>query len=289
MIGLIVGGLIAGGVGIASGVAKRNAQSKAQKEELRRQQENLRIAKNNLTDSYNLNMRQAEEVTKQANDLINLQAGQTEAARDLGIKNAGTSGELSDRLAASQIATLQVESSQQEGQAVQNVALSGFRNTGSALNIIKDVSSKAQSAVRQAFLQRSVSRFSDYASARNNYLNAENQLQLYQAQIESNESELARTKEKYTLTYNQQLEEMQRESGYVQSDQDFMNSSTYKWMQGLGYASDIFGGIATGVSFVNAGMGLSNAFGSTASVVSGAVRNYASDSLASRKSTRAPR
>lgn len=245
---MIGGGLLAGGLSIASSVSKRNAQNKETKRQLDQQAENLRIAQNNLTDSYNLNMRQAEEQVKQANDMINLQAGQTEAARDLGVQVAGRSTELADRVAASQIATLQVEASQNQGQAVQSVALSGFRNTGSVLNIISDVSSKAQGAIRQALLQRSTSRFSDYASARNNYLNANNQLALYQQQVQNNEAELGRTKERYTLTYNQQKEQLAREARNVQSDQDFMNSSTYRWMQGIGYASDIFGGISTGVS-----------------------------------------
>ena len=193
--------------------------------------------------------------------MINLQAGQTEAARDLGVQVAGRSTELADRVAASQIATLQVEASQSQGQAVQGVALSGFRNTGSVLNIISDVSSKAQGAIRQAFLQRSTSRFSDYASARNNYLNANNQLALYQEQVKNNEAELQRTKERYTLTYNQQKEQLEREARNVQSDQDFMNSSTYRWMQGLGYASDIFGGISTGINTFNSAYGAASSLG----------------------------
>jgi len=256
----IVGGLAAA-TSIGAGIANRKVQSEEQKLQLERKQKEINDARNNLTASYDLNVHQAQEQTAQANAMIQLQAGQTEAARDQSLKTAGQSAELNDRLAASQIAALQVQTSQQEGQAVQTAAQSGFRNTGSALNVLRDVNSKAQRALNQAFLQRSISRFSDYASARDNYINANNQLEIYRRQAENNEADLARYKESAELTYRQNLAEIEKEQKYLNEDKDFMNSSAYKWAQGLGYASDIFGGLNTGMNTYNNAYRLGQSFG----------------------------
>ena len=257
----LVTGLVSGGVKIASGIANRNAQEAEKKLQLERQQEQLKTAQSNLKESYDLSIRQSEAQTKEANAMLDLQAGQTEAARDMNLKTAGRSTELQDRVAASQIAGLQVEASQKEGQAVQSAAVSGFRNAGSVLNNIRGTSESNQRAVKQAMLQRELARYSDYSSARASFLNAENQLTLYREQIKNNESELARYKEKAEVTYRQQKEELDRESKSLQEDEDFMNSSTYKWARGLGYASDIFGGISSGVSMASNVYSMGTGFG----------------------------
>ena len=257
---LIVGGIV-GGVKAVSNAKNRKVQAEETALQLKRKQSELNEARTNLTDSYNLAIRQSRESTQQANDMLNLQAQQTEAARDYSLKTSAQGSAMQDQLAASQIAALQVDASQKEGQAVQNVATSGMRNTGSALNVLKDTNSKSARALGQAMAQRNMARFSDYSSARANYLNANNQLTLYRQQVENNKADLRRYEEKAGLEYRQNMSAIDREQQYLNDDVNFMNSGTYRSAQNWGFAADIFGGISTGFSVASSIYGLGTSFG----------------------------
>lgn len=256
----LIAGIVGGFVSAAASVINRKAQSDEQKKELNQKQADLTTGQSHLAESYQLGMKQAQEQTDQANGMLQLQAQQTEAARDRAITTASKNTALQDQLASAQIATLQIDAAKAEGQAVQAQASSGFRATGSAMNAIGETRRSNDSVLRQAQLQRNLSIFSNYENARSSFLSSEAQLESYRRQVENNNSDLRRQQESLTLQYRQNNEEYETAIERNNEDIEFINSDEYKWNRALGYASDIFGGISTGANIGNSASSLIKAF-----------------------------
>ena len=220
---------IALGVGITKGLlgaANRWSERNDKIEALERQKQQLKIEQDNLSTNYNAEKAAGEKVI--ANTLNN---------RDTGLKQSASAKTQSDALIQQQMATIAVQASEAEGQAVQQASQSGFRATGSNMNSVQNANQDGKDAMAQAKAQASLSRFSDYSSARNNYTSASQQIESYKDSM----SQAA-------TIYEQKIAAYQRSIGQVGDSLDDIQGFWGTAGTVVGSVLDIAGGIMGGAS-----------------------------------------
>lgn len=165
----------------------------------------IQQARNNLKESYDLAKKQSEESYNLQKDQLEATLNQNVAiTRENQARGLGQNSEsiaTKDALQTAQIATIQVEASQAEGAALQSVATSGFRATGSAMNVVSEANRKGNDAISQALLQRSFSIKQSYNDALNAYIGADQQVAQYQLEYNQRNASL-------DLSYRQNQEQM---------------------------------------------------------------------------------
>lgn len=160
------------GIGITKGLlsaANRWSERNDKIEALGNQKKKIEAERDNLTTNYNSEKATGQKVI--ANTLNN---------RDTSLNQSASSRQKQDSLAQMQMATIAVQASEAEGQAVQQASQSGFRATGSNMNNVENAQQDGLDAMTQAKSQVSLSRFSDYANAKNSYTSATQQVESYQ-------------------------------------------------------------------------------------------------------------
>lgn len=220
---------IALGVGITKGVlgaANRWSERRDKIEALERQKQQLKTEQDNLSVNYNAEKVAGEKVI--ANSLNN---------RDTSLKQSASAKVQGDSLAQQQMATIAVQASEAEGQAVQQASQSGFRASGSNMNTIQNTTQEGNDAMAQAKAQTSLSRFSDYTSAKNNYTSASQQIESYKDSM----SQAA-------TIYQQKISAYQRSIGQVGDSLDDIQGFWGTAGTVVGSALDIAGGIMSGAS-----------------------------------------
>lgn len=243
--GLLVFGAVAGGLlGGLSGRNKakqREAEYQDKLEDLNRQKTLLDTGYNQAKQSYNLGVEQAKEGTAEANTELNLLAEETIANRDMAIDQTAKVGSMQSEVNALQLATLEVQNTQQAGVARQQAATSGFRGTGTSQARVENAIGAGAMASESARKQNKIARYQSYSSALNTYVSANQQEAAYRRRITQNNNDLAREIARFDLQLAQTEENYNLQGGYLASDINYLRTegreavdSASKW--------DILGG-----------------------------------------------
>jgi chromosome segregation ATPase len=231
-------------VGISSRNAQREAQYQSQMQDLDRQKEQLDSQYKQLTESYDLSVSDANATVSDANEELEFQAKTTQANRDTALGVAADVQERQQTIEQMQLATLAVDASQAEGAATQAAATTGFRNAGTLMDAVEQVNRNSQDAITQAKAQLSLSRYSTFQSAKQAYTSATQQIESYHRQIELNNNELDRQLEELALQKQQADERYEQQSGYIESDINYMKTTGRALTNTANYV-DVFGSLSS--------------------------------------------
>jgi len=212
-------------IGAANAIAannQRNAEFDDKLDELRRQENILSTQYSQAQASYDLSVEQATQSVENANKELGILADQTIANRDMALTQQGKSGSMQSQLNAMQLATLNIQNEQAQGAANQQVATSGFRNSGTARNVVENAQRSGDMAIKQASLQASMSNYQTYSSALNTFTSANQQYDAYQRQIEANDDNLDMQLEQMELQMDQTTQMYEIEHGYLTADINYM-------------------------------------------------------------------
>ena len=215
-------GIALGAINGISQMNQRNAEYQDKLDELNYQHDQLDLQYSQAQQSNALAAQQAQDQTAEANAEMNLLADQTIGNRDTAVKQTAQSGSMQSHLNALQMATLNVQNKQTEGAASQQVATSGFRNSGTAGNVLENAKRSSQMSTQQAQLQADMSNFQTYASALNTFTSANQQADAYRRQIEGNNNALDDQLEQLQLQMNQTTETYELQGGYIGSQIEYM-------------------------------------------------------------------
>lgn len=249
----ITGGL-AGGLGAFRGTNKakqREAEYQAKLEELEQSQKELDLSFNQAKESYNLGVSQARAEIGEANKENELLAKQTLENRDMQLGHASRTAADQSKVSTNQLATLAVDLKQQEAEATQASATSGFRGTGSALNLVDNAKSRSKTTLAAARMQKEVSEYQSYASAVQNYTSLNQQEAAYRRKIEQNNSSLHRELARLDLQMHQAEGMHELRGGYLGDQIEYMKTEGSKAVKEAGIWDVINGtidGIMQGVS-----------------------------------------
>ena len=207
--------------------------------------EEIGKSKDNLKSTYDLQVKNLREANKDRNAQLDTQIAQTTAIQQQSLKQASSNIAVQNQLMAAQMAELRIQGSQQEGQAVQNAAVSGFRGDmeGSLGAATRETNRAVSRAIKQAGLQANLNRMQSYNQAVNNYTSADYQKALYVEQQKMNTRQYVRTKRELTEEYNQKMTALT-------DAETTMNSKGYKWLYYLGVGADVLGDLTNSGSTV---------------------------------------
>ena len=247
-LGIIGGGLL----GLGSGLSKakqREADYQDKLEDLNRQKQLLDTQFSQAKQSHELATDQAKAQVSEANAELNLLGQETIDNRDMALDQTAKAGSMQSEVNAMQLATLAVQNTQQTGEARQQAATSGFRGSGTALNLVDNADRQAQSSTAQARMQSKLSNYQTYASAVSNYTSATQQAEAYARKIQQNQNDLERhlASLDQNLGHAQELYELQ--GGYLASDIQYMNTEGKDALAGAMFwdaAGGMFGGAFNG-------------------------------------------
>lgn len=221
--------------GLAAGLFKGHAAASEKQaafddkiEELERSKELLKADYQSNIESFDLSEKHLNQQADSKKEEYSFLSGQVLENRDRTLDQTATIGSQHSEINAQQIATLLVQADQAEGAANQSVATSGFRNTGSARNVVVNTKSQNQSAIDQSRLQAKMSRTQTFSEALNNYTDANQQMESYQRQIQYTEEARLRSEEEINLKRKQNKDSYDLRGGYLAADLDYMNSQDAK-------------------------------------------------------------
>jgi hypothetical protein len=245
---LLIGAAVGGLIGLAQGANNANvrqAEYDDKLEDLNRQKAILDKQYTQSQQSYDLSKDQLNESTDYANTELNLLGDQTIKNRDTSLNQTATIGAKQSEINALQIATLDIQNKQQVGSANQAAATSGFRGSGSALNVLNNTRTLTQDARKQATMQSNLSNYSTFASAVNNFTNANQQHDAYMRKIDENEFMRDQQLESMNLQMEQTKDMYDLQGGYLASDIEYMDGEGRDALK-TAQAFDILGGIFSG-------------------------------------------
>lgn len=228
---LLLGGLILGTINAVSGIESSQSAYDEQVKQLQTSKEDLTTGIENLksdytsqvgaglidVDSYlndptfDISSVSASEIGLLNYELLlnaseqNRQKAITTQYQQKNLSVAGTSQAQLSALETQQIAVQNVQASEAEGQASQAVASSGFRNVGSAQNVVKQQQYYNRVSMDSLKGQVKISRFNRYNDALSAYTQAETQKANYDAAIENQILITGANIGEETRKYNQDL------------------------------------------------------------------------------------
>lgn len=260
---------------ITNGDGKRRAQANAQLTQILNAQEDLTDKLNQSKELTNLQKQQALENLNYANSFLQTQTEQQLASRDSNIEYSSNLLSEQSAINADSLHQMKVSAGQAEQSAMQNVATSGFRNTGTADNNVAEAQRINELKYNAQQKANEISQYSSMYEARNAYMNSTYTAQGYQRQIESNTRNFTQSMQMMDLqakhneyNYNK---EMDRYTGDI-ADMKSANQSLGQYTA-ASFFSDLFtaGGIALGVMTGGGGLagGIINGIGGALSAVSG--------------------
>lgn len=223
VLGAVAGGVI-GAVGGKNKADQREAEYKDKLEDLQRQQTILDTQFNQARQSYDLGVSQATSNTSEANAELGLLATETIVNRDRVVGQTQKAGAMQSVVNAMQLAELQVQNTQQTGEARQQAATSGFRGTGTAQARVENAISAGDAATGIARKQNQIARFQTYSSALNSYTSANQQEDAYRRKIVMNENALERELTRLDLGMQHAGDMHELQGGYLASDLHYLKT-----------------------------------------------------------------
>ena len=238
--GLIIGGIVLGGLGLASGINKANAREVEYQENLK----DLKTKEKNLTDTFQNNVANVVADLADANKKLEANIADTELMRDRSKSTASQTIARQQDIAAMEMADLQVQIADQLGSANQSLAMSGTRrmtnDSGQVMNAqVFKAERTASSAFDKAKAQVTLNFYSNAENARNSYLQSNLNIAAYQREIEANGSieldadgnvkydangkvigtgKAARTINSYKLAYDQDISAVREDIKFMENE-----------------------------------------------------------------------
>lgn len=239
---MITAMIIGGAIGLGAGLVKaysNDVQTREKRKELER-------TKDRLTSEYNVSKELLNNSANRAIDNLNANIQDTTNMRDRAAGSAGRQIVDQQVLNGMQMAQLQVQAAEAQGSALQDVAMSGTRrmtdSEGNVMNAGAFVTrQRAADSIALARTQADIQTRQSLESANYSYTNANMQIRSYQRQIENTRGELADRLKQLQTSYDNQISE-------IDYDLNYMNSSEFKWIQGLTNAFDVLGSTFNGVT-----------------------------------------
>lgn len=221
----------------------------------------LNQKRSDLLADYNQSVAHANASANESITNLNANIMNTRFGRDMSLGTSARSIADQQTIAGMQIAELQVQAREAQGSAIQSVATSGVRRmTDSEGNVMNapvfrtDRANERSLALERA--KNSLSLGQSINQARASYIDSTMNIDAYKRQIQFTQNELARTLEKYELSFTQQNRDLTR-------DIDYMNGTGRRlqnWANFFGVATNIFSGFSSGISLAN---GINNLQSST--------------------------
>lgn len=166
------------------------------------------------------------------------------------LKTSTASSVMQSGLETQQLAELNVQTAQAEGQAVQAVASSGFRKSGSALSVISNQQQTNRMATQSLQGQINLTRFNRYNNALSAYTQSEIQKAGYDAAIQNQVLLTSASIDEMTRQYERDMQANQTSLERVGEDIEEMieykedNSLAYSQL-GAFWGSVLTGGLST--------------------------------------------
>lgn len=264
---------------ITNGDGKRRAQANAQLTQILNAQEDLTDKLNQSIEMANLQKKQALDNLNYTNSFLQTQTEQQLANRDSSIEHSSNMLSAQSQLNADSLHQMKVSAGQQEQAAMQSVATSGFRNSGTADNNVAEAQRVNEMKYNAQQKANELSQYNSMYEARNAYMNSTYTAQGYQRQIESNTRAFNQSMEQMDLqakqneyNYNKEMERYSGDIADMAAANKAMGAPSAANIIG-GIFSDLFtvGSITLGVMTGGGGLvgGLINGIGGTLGAISG--------------------
>lgn len=243
--------LIGGGLRAAASAREKQAAYDAKLRELERQREALDESYNQAIESRALSHTHQEAIKKERGDEIDYLSGIAEENFERTHGQLQRQARDQSLLSAMHISTLAVEAGMAESEATQAVAASGFRGTGTAFSRAENVSEASAFAMSKASMQVRASNAQAFASAKNNYVNHEQQQAAYDRELDKLDDAWGRYMEQKEMEDRHLEDTYARKGGFIGSEIDYMEGEGWDNLQtsmGLDAFGHIFSGFSSGIS-----------------------------------------
>lgn len=231
-----LGKMLGGGI-VAAANSKSNFE--AQKSQLIYNRDQVQAQLDALLTEYNNSLAGLELDLSQSLSEYNAGIWSTERAQAVGLSSAATLGTANNAEQYAQLAELNRNNRQAVGTAVQSVATSGFRATGSGGNVIRETQRRADSNYERAATNARLSAYSSYMDAANNYFSANVQLEDYRRGMRDAKASYEQNLKTLEANKNAQENVLQGQISYYQGQIEGMGE--WEWFdEGI---RDFFGGM----------------------------------------------
>lgn len=227
------------GLGIFKGFGNmvRGAQeAEAQRAEANYNLDQLSLKYDRLEETYRENQKQLQTSLDQTLSANNQGIWTTEISQQNNLVMSSTANAENQDIMYTELAALQRQNLQSVGSAVQTVATSGFRNTGSGANAIRETERVAGETYDQARRQVQLSAYQGYMQAADAYFSANVQLESYRESSRNAQENYDIQRSMLESQYKYDREVTEGEIGYWEGIRD---NSNYTVLDGL---ADFFGG-----------------------------------------------
>ena len=227
LLGLQAAGAI---LGFAGNLKSGKEQRAANRAEASYNIEQLENQLDRLLEQFNENQEQLETALDQTIEGNNQSMWAADISQQNNLEIAGASNEQKQALQYAQLASIQRQGSQSVGATVQSVSTSGFRNTGSAMNIVNETERSAREAYDQAYQQIQLSAYQSFMQAANDYFSANVTIEQYRESSRNAEENFDLQSEALLSQYEYDKERTEAEISYWQG---VKKANKKKWYDNL--------------------------------------------------------
>lgn len=249
LLGAIFGGILGWGHGSSKETANRN-RYEAYLDKTLDAKEDLTDSYNNYVDKWNLATKQQLENLNATNEELQATANATIESRDQTLETNANALYEQGQMYITQLEQMQVSNNQREGKALQNLATSGFRNSGTASNNLAEIQ---RAYDREYNLEKSkvqLSQYQNIVEAGNAYKSGTYTAYGYMGNVVDNNRKFNQFMEEQEMLYKQAQSSYEKETKRYEQDlkdlSDTQWEATYTWDSFM----DIF---SFGLNFVGVG------------------------------------
>lgn len=205
MITMAAMALIQGGVQLAGALASGIANEKKQFREIDAQKEQL-------TENYNQSKLELDNQYKQSKNDINYNIGYTSKLRSQNANLASQGNVKNNQFMYEDLSMMLEDVVGSQGQAVQNAAMTGFRNTEGTTQqkALSEVEEAKQYQIDRAVETLKLNSAQSFAAASENYFSATAQIEQYRNNLSNLETNYKNATQSLLNQYNQQNAELDR-------------------------------------------------------------------------------
>ena len=170
-----------------------------------------------LNKSYEQSKLELQTEFNQKNKALNNAIGYTTSARNTNANFASQSNTKSNQFMYEDLSMMLEDVAGSQGQAVQNAAMTGFRNTGTQAKALSEVEEAKQYQIDRAIETLKLNAAQSFAAASENYFSATSQIEQYRVEIGNLKESLEVAKKGLKLDYEikkQELAEAAEEAKY---------------------------------------------------------------------------
>ena len=194
----------------------------------------LQLQKENLFDTYENNQAQLKADLSSTLRENNQGIYATTVAQKTNASTAAHSNTENQRQMYQELASLQREGMTSVGSAVSTAAQSGFRNTGSNRNLIREAQRASDTAYESARRNIQLSAYAGFQQAASDYFSANVQLEAYRQSNRNARESFSLKSSALTTEYRYNTERIEGEIGYWEGVRDSNEFAKNDFWTGLG-------------------------------------------------------